>query len=91
MGPDAGERKLSLRLKAVVGAAGADVIVDPAGGSLAEPALRCEAEGGRHLVLGFRAGIASLQMHLPLSKSCDILGINWRTITLSQPAANAAN
>ena len=29
-------------------------------------------------------------MNLPLLKSC-VLGINWRTFTLSQPAANAAN
>ena len=42
------------------------------------------------MVLGLTAGIASLPMNLPLLKSC-VLGINWRTFTLSQPAANAAN
>jgi NADPH2:quinone reductase len=41
-------------------------------------------------VLSFTAGIASLPMNPPLLKSC-VLGINWRTFTLSQPAANAAN
>ncbi len=84
-------RELSRALKAAVGAAGADVIVDPVCGALAEPALRCIAERGRYLILGFTAGIAALPMNLPLLKSCDILGINWRTFTMSQPEENHSN
>jgi NADPH2:quinone reductase len=30
-------------------------------------------------------------LNLPLLKSCDILGINWRTFTLSQASKNAEN
>ncbi|MFB9268540.1 hypothetical protein ACFFWD_36390 [Bradyrhizobium erythrophlei] len=56
-----------------MGAAGADVIVDPVGGFLAKPVMRCAAEGGGYLILGFTAGIASPSMNLPLQKSCDIL------------------
>jgi NADPH:quinone reductase len=37
------------------------------------------------------AGIAALPMNLPLLKSCDILGINWRTFTMSQPEENHSN
>jgi NADPH2:quinone reductase len=38
------------------GAAGVDVIYDPVGGSLAEPALRSVGWQGRYLVVGFAAG-----------------------------------
>jgi NADPH2:quinone reductase len=86
-----GVRDLSRSLKAVVGPLGADVVFDPVGGALAEPALRVTAEGGRYLVLGFTAGIPNIPLNLPLLKSCDILGINWRTLVLSHPATNETN
>jgi NADPH2:quinone reductase len=67
------------------------VVFDPVGGELAEPALRAVGEGGRYLVLGFTAGIPSIPLNLPLLKSCDILGVNWRTLVLSKPEINEAN
>lgn len=78
-------------LKRVVGADGAHVVIDPVGGWLSEPAMRCLAEGGRYLVLGFTAGIPSLPLNLPLLKNADVLGINWRTFTLRQNERNASN
>jgi NADPH2:quinone reductase len=92
-GPDSGlsGRELTEALKSVVGAKGADVIVDPVGGFYAEPAIRAAAVGSRYLVLGFTAGIAALPMNLPLLKSCDVLGINWRTFTLSDAVQSDAN
>ena len=84
-------RELAARLKQAVGSHGADVIIDPAGGWLAEAAIRCIAESGRYLVLGFTAGIPSLPLNLPLLKNCDVLGINWRTFTLSQDPRVAEN
>jgi NADPH2:quinone reductase len=84
-------RELAARLKQAIGSRGADVIVDPVGGWLSEAAIRCMAEGGRYLVLGFTAGIPSLPLNLPLLKNCDVLGINWRTFTLSQDSRVTEN
>ncbi|PZA12428.1 NADPH:quinone oxidoreductase family protein [Rhodopseudomonas palustris] len=74
------------RFKEAVGG-GADVVIDPVGGWLTDPAIRCVADGGRYVVLGFTAGIPSLPLNLPLLKNCDVLGVNWRTFTLTQTAA----
>lgn len=84
-------RELSRSLKALVGPHGADVVFDPVGGAMADPALRAVAEGGRYLVLGFTAGIPTIPLNLPLLKSSDILGVNWRTLVLSQPHINESN
>jgi NADPH2:quinone reductase len=84
-------REITARLKNSVGARGADVVIDPVGGWLTEAAIRCLAEGGRYLVLGFTAGIPSLPLNLPLLKNCDVLGINWRTFTLQQDPRNDTN
>jgi NADPH2:quinone reductase len=35
---------------------GVDIVVDPIGGEMADPALRCLRDGGRYLVIGFAAG-----------------------------------
>lgn len=84
-------REMTARLKNSVGIRGADVVIDPVGGWLTEAAIRCLAEGGRYLVLGFTAGIPSLPLNLPLLKNCDVLGINWRTFTLQQDPRNDTN
>ena len=84
-------RKVATLLKSAVGARGADVVVDPVGGWLTESAIRCIAEGGRYLVLGFTAGIPSLPLNLPLLKNCNVLGINWRTFVLQEFSRNEAN
>lgn len=88
---DVEKREMSRHLKSLLGPAGADVVVDPVGGPLSEVALRCTAENGRFLVLGFTAGISSVPLNLPLLKSCDILGVNWRTFMLTRSGDNAAN
>ena len=74
-----------------LGKHGADVIFDPVGGIYAEQALRVAAEHARYLVLGFTAGIPRVPLNLPLLKSCDILGINWRTFVLSEFAQSDQN
>jgi NADPH2:quinone reductase len=56
---------------------GADVIFDPIGGAYAEPALRSIAWAGRHLVIGFAAGIPAPPWNLALLKSCAIVGVFW--------------
>jgi len=85
------KRAVVAALRDSLGQQGANIVVDPVGGWLSEPAFRCLAEDGRFLVLGFTAGIASLPMNLPLLKNGDVMGINWRTFTLQQRERAVAN
>ena len=64
---------------------GVDAVYDPIGGKWAEPALRCLAPGGRYLVVGFVAGIASIPLNLPLLKRCLIIGVNWGAESMANP------
>ena len=79
-------RALAAQFKAAVGEGGADVIVDMVGGAYSEAALRAIAFNGRHLVIGFTAGIPALPLNLVLLKGCQVMGIIWRTWTLRFPA-----
>jgi len=66
------------RIKAITGGKGVDVVYDPVGGALAEPALRSMAWGGRYLVIGFAGGdIPRIPLNLPLLKGCSIVGVFW--------------
>jgi NADPH2:quinone reductase len=66
------------RLKALTQGKGVDVVYDPVGGTLAEPALRSMAWGGRYLVIGFAGGdIPRVPLNLPLLKGCSIVGVFW--------------
>lgn len=84
-------RALGASFKEMLRERGADVVVDPVGGWLSETAMRCTADGGRFLVLGFTAGISALPLNLPLLKNGDVLGINWRTFVMQQSAENESN
>jgi NADPH2:quinone reductase len=66
------------RIKALTGGKGPDVIYDPVGGKLTEPAFRSIAWGGRYLMIGFADGeIPSLPLNLPLLKGASIVGVFW--------------
>jgi NADPH2:quinone reductase len=84
-------RALTDRFKAACGADGAQVIYDPVGGDYTEAALRAIGWQGRHLVVGFPAGIPKLPLNLPLLKSCQIVGVFWGEFTTRYPALHAAN
>jgi NADPH2:quinone reductase len=84
-------RALTDRFKAACGADGAQVIYDPVGGDYTEAALRAIGWQGRHLVVGFPAGIPKLPLNLPLLKSCQIVGVFWGEFTTRYPAQHAAN
>jgi NADPH2:quinone reductase len=84
-------RALTDQFKAACGAAGAHVIYDGVGGDYTEAALRAIAWQGRHLVVGFPAGIPKLPLNLPLLKSCQIVGVFWGDFTMRFPALHAAN
>ena len=67
---------LKERIRALTGGKGADVVVDPVGGSYAEPALRAMAWRGRYLVIGFANGeIPRIPLNLPLLKGCSLVGV----------------
>jgi len=68
-----------------------DVVFDPVGGSATEPAFRALGWKGRHLIVGFPGGIASLPTNLPLLKGASLIGINLRQFSLSEPARANAN
>jgi NADPH2:quinone reductase len=71
---------------------GIDVIYDPVGGALAEPALRSMGWQGRYLVIGFAAGeIPRIPLNLLLLKNCSAVGVYWGAFTAREPAAQAAN
>lgn len=83
---------LRARIKELTEGRGIDVVYDPVGGDLSEPALRSMAWNGRFLVVGFAAGrIPSLPLNLPLLKGCSIVGVFWGAFTRNEPARNAAN
>lgn len=78
-------------IKELTGGKGPDVIYDPVGGDLAEPAFRSIAWRGRYLVIGFAAGpIPSLPLNLPLLKGASIVGVFWGSFSRNEPQANAA-
>jgi len=73
------------QVKAVAGR-GVNVVYDPVGGDMTEAALRLLAPGGRHLIVGFVAGIARIPSNLPLLKRCSVIGVNWGAETMENPA-----
>jgi NADPH:quinone reductase-like Zn-dependent oxidoreductase len=86
-----GARALAQAVKQAVGPGGADVAYDPVGGPYTEAALRSLAWGGRHLVIGFPAGISAPPLNLILLKSVDIRGVFWGAFAARDPKANLAH
>ena len=57
---------------------GADVVVDPVGGDLSEPALRALRWGGRFVTVGYASGvIPKIPLNLVLIKGVQILGFEF--------------
>ena len=78
-------------LKTLTEGKGPDVVYDPVGGDLAEPAFRSIAWRGRYLVVGFAGGpIPSLPLNLPLLKGASLVGVFWGEFARREPQANAA-
>ena len=77
-------------LKQHTGGKGPDVIYDPVGGDLAEPAFRSIAWRGRYMVVGFaQGGIPALPFNLPLLKGASVMGVFWGDFVRREPAASA--
>ena len=78
-------------IKLLTDGKGPDVIYDPVGGDLAEPALRSIAWRGRYLVIGFASGnIPALPLNLPLLKGASVVGVFWGSFAKHEPQASAA-
>jgi NADPH2:quinone reductase len=88
---DADARALTESLLRACGGEGADVVIDPVGGSYAEPAFRSIAWQGRYLVVGFAAGIPSLPLDITLTKEAEVIGVFWGAYMARDPAAGAAD
>jgi len=76
---------LKERIKEITGS-GADVVIDPVGGSYSEEAFRAIAWGGRFVVVGFADGdIPRIPLNLPLLKGGIIKGFEIRTVAEHLP------
>jgi NADPH2:quinone reductase len=65
---------------------GADVVVDPVGGDLAEPALRSLRWGGRFVTVGYASGtIPRIPLNLVLLKGVHILGFQFASFAEHAP------
>lgn len=83
---------LKTAVKELAGKDGVDVIFDPVGDALAEPAFRTIAWGGRFLVIGFAGGeIPRLPLNLPLIKGASIVGVFWGDFVAREPALHQQN
>jgi NADPH2:quinone reductase len=81
------ERDLKTVVKELTGGKGVDVIFDPVGDKLADPAFRTIGWGGRYLVIGFAGGqIPAIPFNLPLVKGAAIVGVFWGNAVVRDPA-----
>jgi NADPH2:quinone reductase len=71
---------------------GADVVVDPVGGDLAEPALRALRFGGRFVTVGYASGaIPRIPLNLVLLKGVEIHGFQFLSFATHRPDELARN
>lgn len=68
-----------------------DVVFDPVGGHATEPAFRLLSWKGRHLVIGFAGGIATLRTNLPLLRGASLVGVDLRQFASLEPKLAAEN
>lgn len=71
---------------------GADVVVDPVGGDLAEPALRSLRWGGRFVTVGYASGtIPRIPLNLVLLKGVHVVGFEFRSFATHMADEMARN
>ena len=85
-----GTENLRDAIRTLTDGKGPDVVYDPVGAELTEPAFRAIAWRGRYLVIGFAGGpIPSLPLNLPLLKGASVVGVFWGDFARREPQANA--
>lgn len=83
---------LNAAVKALTDGNGADVVIDPVGGELAEQAFRATTWHGRYLVIGFACGdIPKFAANIALLKEASIIGVWWGTWSAKNPALQIQN
>jgi NADPH2:quinone reductase len=71
---------------------GTDVVVDPVGGDLSEPALRSLRYAGRFVTVGYASGtIPRIPLNLVLLKGCVVLGFQFIDFATHHPDELARN
>jgi NADPH2:quinone reductase len=73
------------QVKAANGGKPIDIVFDGVGGDATELAFRTLGYDGRHLVIGFPAGIAALKTNLPLLKCASLVGVQVRGAGIERP------
>ena len=67
---------------------GADIVVDPVGGEVAEPALRSLRYGGRFVSVGYASGeIPRIPLNLVLLKGIEVRGFEFLGFATHEPEA----
>lgn len=70
---------------------GANAVVDPVGGELAEPALRSLRRGGRFVTVGYASGvIPRIPLNLVLVKGVHVLGFHFQDVPPDEFERNEA-
>lgn len=86
---DTTSEDVKVRAREFGGGDGVDIVYDPVGGDLAEPALRGLAWLGRYLVIGFASGpIPTLPLNQVLLKNRSIVGVDWGAWQMKNASAN---
>ncbi len=68
---------------------GVDLVLDPVGGDRFTDSLRCLAEGGRLVVVGFTGGsIPEVKVNRLLLKNTEVIGAGWGAYALAKPELN---
>jgi len=68
---------------------GANVVIDPVGGELSEPALRSLGRGGRFVTVGFASGvIPRMPLNLVLVKGVHVVGFQFQDVPPDEFARN---
>jgi NADPH:quinone reductase len=68
---------------------GANVVIDPVGGELSEPALRSLGRGGRFVTVGFASGvIPRIPLNLVLVKGVRVLGFGFQDVPADEFGRN---
>jgi NADPH2:quinone reductase len=89
---DYSAQDLKAEVKQLTGAKGVDVVYDPVGDRLADPAFRTIGWEGRYLVIGFAGGqIPAIPLNLPLVKGASIVGVFWGDFVNRSPALHRQN
>ena len=80
---------LKARARELAGGTGVDVVYDPIGGDLAEPAIRALGDFGRYLVVGFVGGIPKVPTNQVLLRNRAVVGVEWGGWAIFHPEENA--